>query len=212
MASCSNTEKPSGTKPDDTAAHAAIRPEKGASKNILFFGTSLTAGLGVDPEQAFPAVIQQKIDSIKQPYKVINAGLSGETSADGKNRIDWLLRQPVDIFVLELGANDGLRGIPVKETIANLQAVIDKVKKKYPRAKLILAGMQMPPSMGEKYTIPFKGLFPALAKKNKMALIPFLLNHVGGIPALIQQDGLHPNPAGHRILADNVWQVLKPEL
>ena len=212
MYGCSQTEKPAVPKTEATAASTAIRPEKGVSKNILFFGTSLTAGLGVDPEQAFPAIIQQKLDSVKQPYKVINAGLSGETSADGKNRIDWLLRQPVAIFVLELGANDGLRGIPVKETIANLQAVIDKVKKKYPDARLVLAGMQMPPTMGEKYTIPFKALFPALARKNKMALIPFLLSNVGGKPAYIQQDGLHPNPAGHQIIADHVWQVLQPEL
>lgn len=182
------------------------------TRNILFFGTSLTAGLGVDPEQAFPALIQHKVDSLKLPYKVINAGLSGETSADGKSRIDWLLRQHVDIFVLELGANDGLRGIPVKETEVNLQAIIDKVKKKYPDAKLILAGMQMPPSMGEKYTIPFRDLFPSLAKKNQMAFVPFLLKGVGGVPKLIQQDGLHPTAQGHQILAQNVWEILKPEL
>jgi acyl-CoA thioesterase-1 len=181
-------------------------------KNILFFGTSLTAGLGVDPEEAYPALIQDKIDSLQLPYKVINAGLSGETSAAGKNRIDWLLRQPVDIFVLELGANDGLRGIPVTETIVNLQQIIDKVKAKNPNARLIMAGMQMPPSMGQKYTSDFKELFPALAEKNRMAIIPFLLKDVGGIPALIQQDGLHPNVKGHKILAKNVWEILQPEL
>lgn len=214
FASCGNN-KPASTasKPADTTANTAIAPEKtAASKNILFFGTSLTAGLGVDPEQAFPAIIQHKIDSLKLPYKVINAGLSGETSAAGKSRIDWLLRQPVDIFVLELGANDGLRGIAVKETEANMQAVIDKVKKKYPNAKMILAGMQMPPSMGDKYTVPFRELFPELAKKNKMDFIPFLLKGVGGIPRLIQQDGLHPTPEGHKILAENVWQILQPDL
>lgn len=216
FASCSQNQSAStANKPAAATADTAITPEKApasASKNILFFGTSLTAGLGVDPDQAFPAVVQHKIDSLKLPYKVINAGLSGETSAAGKSRIDWLLRQPVDIFVLELGANDGLRGVAVKETEANLQAVIDKVKKKYPNAKMILAGMQMPPSMGEKYTVPFKELFPALAKKNKMDLIPFLLQGVGGIPSLIQKDGLHPTPAGHQILADNVWKVLQPDL
>jgi acyl-CoA thioesterase-1 len=215
LASCGNNKQPdtAAKQPDSSVSGTETRLEKSVvSKNILFFGTSLTAGLGVDPEEAFPAVVQHKIDSLKLPYKVINAGLSGETSAAGKNRIDWLLRQPVDIFVLELGANDGLRGIAVKETEANLQAVIDKVKKKYPKAKMILAGMQMPPSMGEKYTVPFRDLFPALAKKNNMDLIPFLLQGVGGIPRLIQQDGLHPTPEGHKILAQNVWKVLQPDL
>ena len=213
LSSCENNQQAASDKSAAAKTQTTIQPDKGAAvKHILFFGTSLTAGLGVDPEQAFPALIQQKIDALKLPYKVINAGLSGETSAAGKNRIDWLLRQPVDIFVLELGANDGLRGIPVKETEANLQAVIDKVKLKYPKAKLILAGMQMPPSMGEKYTVPFKELFPALAKKNQMDFIPFLLKGVGGIPSLIQEDGLHPTPKGHKILAENVWVVLHPDL
>jgi acyl-CoA thioesterase-1 len=214
LSGCSNNEKTASDKntSDTTAATSKTPAQTGTLKNILFFGTSLTAGLGVDPEQAFPALIQHKTDSLHLPYKVINAGLSGETSADGKSRIDWLLRQPVDIFVLELGANDGLRGIPVKETEANLQSIIDKVKKKYPKAKLVLAGMQMPPSMGEKYTVPFRELFPALAKKNQMAFIPFLLKGVGGVPSLIQQDGLHPTPQGHQILAKNVWEILQPEL
>jgi len=214
LSSCSTKEKPASADQDAdrTAAVADTPAQTTQAKNILFFGTSLTAGLGVDPDQAYPALIQHHVDSLKLPYKIINAGLSGETSADGKSRIDWLLRQPVDIFVLELGANDGLRGIPVKETELNLQAIIDKVKKKYPGAKLVLAGMQMPPSMGEKYTVPFRELFPALAKKNKMAFIPFLLKGVGGVPKLIQEDGLHPTPQGHRILAQNVWEILQPVL
>ena len=216
FAGCGNNQNPPADKKQADTAAAASTPNTpataGKSKNILFFGTSLTAGMGVDPEQAFPALIQHKIDSLKLPYKVINAGLSGETSAAGKSRIDWLLRQPVDIFVLELGANDGLRGIPVTETRSNLQFVIDEVKKKYPDAKLILAGMQMPPSMGQKYTADFKDLFPALAQKNKMDFIPFLLKGVGGIPSLIQADGLHPNPKGHKILAENVWAILQPDL
>jgi len=215
ISACGNsarqTETTAETEKESNDSTAKTSLTTGA-KNILFFGTSLTAGLGVDPEQAYPAVIQTKIDSLKLPYKVINGGLSGETSADGKNRIDWLLKQPVDIFVLELGANDGLRGIPVAETKANLQLIIDKVKKKYPNAKQILAGMQMPPSMGDQYTIPFKALFPALAKKNNMDLVPFLLKDVGGVPKFIQQDGLHPNPQGHQILATNVWEVLHPDL
>lgn len=214
LSGCSgNNKSGNDDKAADTPAVAAAKAVKaGNIKNILFFGTSLTAGLGVDPDEAFPALIQHKADSLKLPYKIINAGLSGETSADGKSRIDWLLRQPVAIFVLELGANDGLRGIPVQETAVNLQAIIDKVKKKYPDAKLVLAGMQMPPSMGEKYTVPFRELFPALAKKNKMAFIPFLLKGVGGMPKLIQEDGLHPTANGHQILAQNVWEVLQPLL
>jgi len=178
-------------------------------KNILFFGTSLTAGMGLDPSEAFPALIQNKIDSLKLPYKVINGGLSGETSAGGKGRIDWLLKQPVNIFVLELGANDGLRGLPVAQTIKNLQDIVDRVKAKYPDAKLVLAGMQVPPNMGAKYAADFKNIFPVLAQKNEMKLIPFLLDKVGGVPKLNQADGIHPTAEGDKILAENVWVVLK---
>jgi acyl-CoA thioesterase-1 len=178
-------------------------------QNILFFGTSLTAGMGLDPSEAFPALIQNKIDSLKLPYKVINGGLSGETSAGGKGRIDWLLKQPVSIFVLELGANDGLRGLPVAQTTKNLQDIIDRVKAKYPDAKLVLAGMQVPPNMGAKYAADFKNIFPALAQKNGMKLIPFLLDKVGGVPKLNQADGIHPTAEGDKILAENVWVVLK---
>jgi len=178
-------------------------------KNILFFGTSLTAGLGLDPSEAYPALIQNRIDSLKLPYNVINAGLSGETSAAGKGRIDWLLKQPVDIFVLELGANDGLRGIQVNETTKNLQFIIDKVKARYPDVKLVLAGMQVPPNMGNPYASDFKNMFPALAEKNGMVLIPFLLDKVGGVPKLNQPDGIHPTAEGDKILAENVWVKLK---
>jgi acyl-CoA thioesterase-1 len=178
-------------------------------KNILFFGTSLTAGYGLDPTEAYPALIQNRIDSLQMPYKVINGGLSGETSAGGKGRIDWLLKQRVDIFVLELGANDGLRGLPVSQTIKNLQDIIDRVKAKYPDAKFVIAGMQVPPNMGAKYASDFKNMFPDLAKKNQMALIPFLLDKVGGIPKLNQADGIHPTAEGDKILAENVWVVLK---
>ncbi|HEY4337701.1 MAG TPA: arylesterase [Puia sp.] len=181
-------------------------------RHIVFFGDSLTAGYGVQPGQAFPSIIQHRIDSLHLPWRVANAGVSGETSADGRSRIDWILRQPVDIFVLELGANDGLRGIPVTGTTANLQAIIDAVHAKYPAAKIILAGMQMPPSMGATYTAAFRNIFPALAAKNKCALIPFLLQNVGGIPRLNQPDGIHPNPSGHRLVADNVWKILQPQL
>lgn len=178
-------------------------------KTILFFGNSLTAGYGLDPSEAFPALIQGKIDSAGLEYKTINAGVSGETSAGGNARIDWLLKQPVDVFVLELGANDGLRGIPLTETRKNLQSIIDKVKAKYPGAKLVLAGMQIPPNMGQEYSVQFKNLFPDLSKKNNITLIPFLLQGVAGNRELNQQDGIHPTAAGDKIAAQNVWNVLE---
>ncbi len=181
-------------------------------KTILFFGNSLTAGYGVDPSEAFPSLIQNKIDSLNLPYKVVNAGVSGETSSGGNGRIDWILRQPLDVFVLELGANDGLRGIPLDETKKNLQAIIDKVKAKYPDAKLVLAGMQIPPNMGQKYANEFKVMFPQLAQKKNMTLIPFLLQGVGGEVKLNQQDGIHPTKEGHKIVAKTVWRVLKDVL
>lgn len=181
-------------------------------KTILFFGTSLTAGYGLPINEAFPALIQEKIKESKLTYKVINVGLSGETSAAGNNRIDWLLKQPIDILVLELGANDGLRGIPLSDTKNNLQQITDKVRKKYPEVKIVLAGMQIPPSMGAKYANEFKSLFPELARKNDMILVPFLLQGVGGVPELNQKDGIHPTTAGQKILAENVWKKLKPIL
>lgn len=181
-------------------------------KNILFFGTSLTAGYGLDPTEAYPALIQNRIDSLRMPYKVINGGLSGETSAAGKSRISWLLKQPIDVFVLELGANDGLRGLPVAQTTENLQNIIDSVKLKYPDVKMVMAGMQVPPNMGTKYAEDFKNIFPTLAKKNNMALVPFLLDKVGGVPKLNQEDGIHPTAEGDKILAENVWIVLKDVL
>ncbi|MDQ6812875.1 MAG: arylesterase [Bacteroidota bacterium] len=181
-------------------------------KTILFFGNSITAGYGLDPSEAFPSLIQKKIDSMHLHYKCVNAGVSGETTAGGDARIDWILKQPVDVFVLELGANDGLRGLPVDGTKRNLQVIIDRVKKKYPQAKLVLAGMQIPPSMGEQYSLRFKKLFPELAKENDIVLVPFLLQNVGGIRELNQQDGIHPTAAGARIVAQNVWSVLQPVL
>ena len=178
-------------------------------KTIVFFGNSLTAGYGLSPSEAFPAIIQNKIDSLGLPYKVINAGVSGETSSGGNGRIVWILKQPLDVFVLELGANDGLRGIPLSETKKSLQSIIDKVKAKYPEAKLVLAGMQIPPNMGVTYTTEFRNIYPDLAKKNAAMLIPFLLEGVGGDLKLNQQDGIHPTAEGHQIVAENVWRVLE---
>ncbi|MDO9594642.1 MAG: arylesterase [Lutibacter sp.] len=192
---------------------AAAKKQKNADqKVILFFGTSLTAGMGLDPNEAFPAVIQEKIDSLSLPFEVVNAGLSGETTASGKNRINWVLNQKVDIFVLELGANDGLRGVPLTETKNNLQAIIDVVKEKNADTKIVLVGMEIPPNMGEAYTSEFRNLFPDLAKKNNLTLVPFLLQNVGGIKELNQPDGIHPTAEGQKILANNVWKVLKPVL
>lgn len=196
---------------DTTAKASATTANTKTTKTVLFFGDSLTAGLGLDDPatDAFPGVVQQKIKQAKLPYNVINAGNSGETSAGGLSRIDWVLKQKVDVFVLELGANDGLRGLPISETSKNLQAIIDRVKAKYPQAKLVITGMQMPPSMGADYTSQFKNIFPKLAAKNDMALVPFLLDHVGGIAKLNQNDGIHPTKEGAEIVANNVWSVLK---
>jgi len=207
ISACTNEKSKDEKTAKDNATNQA--PSSDSVKNILFFGTSLTAGLGLDPSEAYPALIQNRIDSLKLPYKVINAGLSGETSAAGKGRIDWLLKQPVHVFVLELGANDGLRGIQVAETTKNLQFIIDKVKAKYPDVKLVMAGMQVPPNMGNPYATDFKNMFPALAEKNNMVLIPFLLDKVGGVPKLNQADGIHPTAEGDKILAENVWDKLK---
>lgn len=210
MAGCRQKTSPGN---QDTATVEKQPAVNSTTENILFFGDSLTAGYGLDdPSAAFPGVIQTKIDSAKLPYSIINAGVSGETTAGGKSRIDWVLKQPVALFVLELGANDGLRGIPIQETAGNLQAIIDKVKAKYPRAKLVLLGMQVPPNMGSTYASNFKAIFPRIAAKNKISLVPFLLQGVGGVPSLNQKDGIHPTAAGAKIVAGNVWKVLGPLL
>jgi len=193
-------------KPDTTIQKPAVETAK---KNIVFFGNSLTAGYGLNLSEAFPALIQLKLDSLHYPYKAINAGLSGETSAGGKSRVDWILQQPVHIFVLELGGNDGLRGIPLQETMANLQTIIDKVTNKYPDVKILLTGMQIPPNLGKKYADEFRELYPKLAAKNNAAFLPFLLAGVGGDKKLNQQDGIHPTAEGQKIVAANVWEVLK---
>lgn len=183
-----------------------------AKKVILFYGNSLTAGYGVEPDEAFPARVGEKIDSAGLNYEVVNSGLSGETTAGGLSRIGWVLRRPADIFILELGGNDGLRGIPLASTRKNLQAIIDTVHQRNPQTRIVLAGMQIPPNMGQIYTTQFRQLFRELATKNKLILIPFLLEGVGGDPKLNQPDGIHPTSAGHRIVAKTVWNVLEPLL
>jgi len=183
-----------------------------SNKKILFFGDSLTAGYGLEVSQAFPALIQQKIDSLGLDYTVINAGLSGETTASGKNRLEWVLEDDIEIIIIELGANDGLRGVPFTETKSNLQAMIDTVQSKLPEAKIILAGMKIPPNMGPDYTSKFENIFPQLASSENITLIPFLLENVAGIPELNQGDGIHPTVEGQKLVAKNVWEVLKPTL
>lgn len=181
-------------------------------KVILFYGDSLTAGHGLSTEEAFPALVDKSLREKGKAVKVINAGLSGETSAGGLSRLDWVLRQPVDIFILELGANDGLRGLPLEETRKNLQAIIDQVKKKNPTVTVVIAGMMVPPNMGPDYTASFQKIFPELAKMNGAKLIPFLLQGVAGNEKLNNADGIHPNVEGHKIVAGNVLKVVEPLL
>jgi len=211
--SCKDTSNDKAkTSPESTKTNDSLQSQTSKNKVILFFGDSLTAGMGLDTEEAFPNIIQNKLDSLGFSYQVINAGLSGETTAGGKNRVGWVLNQKVDIFVLELGANDGLRGIPLSETRNNLQTIIDVVLEKNPDTQIILAGMQIPPNMGIEYTTEFKNIFPDLAAKNNLKLIPFLLENVAGILELNQNDGIHPTAEGQKILAQNTWEVLKDVL
>lgn len=194
-------------------AGAPLHAEDGTRAAILFFGDSLTAGYGLDdPALAYPGLIAQRIKAAGLPFDVVNAGLSGETTAAGVRRVDWVMRQPVAVFVLALGGNDGLRGIPIAETERNLQAIIDAVRARSPGIRIILAGMEAPPNMGPDFTREFRAIFPRVAEANGVPLIPFLLEGVGGEPELNQRDGIHPTPEGQRIVADNVWRVLEPVL
>ena len=187
----------------------AAQPAPGV---ILCLGDSITAGYGLDSEQSYPALLQKKIDAKNWDFRVVNAGQSGDTSAGGLGRLDWLLKNRVDVLVLELGGNDGLRGLPVETMRKNLQAIIDRTKKKYPNAKVILAGMKVPPNMGRDYGAKFEATFRDLAKRNQAALIPFVLEGVGGVRGLNLPDGIHPTAKGQEIVAANVWKVLEPAL
>ena len=179
---------------------------------VLFLGDSITAGYGLDVSQAFPELIQKKIAAKGWNFKVINAGQSGDTSAGGLTRLDWLLKNKVDVLILELGANDGLRGLSIDGMKKNLQAIIDRTKARYPEAKIIIAGMKVPPNMGADYARRFEAAFADLAKRNKAVLIPFILDRVGGWRDLNLPDGIHPTAKGHEIVAANVWKVLEPIL
>ncbi|RMF00662.1 MAG: arylesterase [Bacteroidetes bacterium] len=179
-------------------------------RRIVFFGNSLTAGYGLDEAYSFPSLIQQRIDSLELDYEVVNAGLSGDTSAGGLSRVDWILEQPLDIFVLELGANDALRGFDLNATRQNLAAILEKVRSKYPEAKLVIAGMEAPPNMGASYTQDFRHIYRELAQAYDAALIPFLLEGVAADPKLNLADGIHPNAEGQLIVRENVWKVIAP--
>lgn len=209
--SCGDSKSEKTSEDQQVVETEASTASQTSSKTILCFGDSITAGYGLDNStDAFPALLQQKIDSLGLNYTVINSGVSGETTAGGKSRIDWVIKQNVDLFLLELGANDGLRGVALTETRANLQAIIDVVKKKSPETTIILAGMELPPNMGQDYTTEFRELYADLAEKNNVEFIPFILKDVGGIASLNQSDGIHPNVEGHKILANTVWETLAP--
>ena len=183
-----------------------------ADKILVVLGDSLSAGFGVDLSEAWPARIQEKIREAGLPWKLVNAGLSGDTSAGGLRRLDWILRRPVDALLLELGSNDGLRGLPLEATRTNLQTVIERIRAKNPNVRVVLAGMKMPENLGEAYTRQFESLYRDLAATNKVALIPFLLDGVGGRAELNLPDQIHPNVEGHRRVATNVWKMLQPVL
>lgn len=191
-----------------------LRAAETTPANLVFFGDSLTAGYGLeDPAtQAYPALVQEKISAAGLPWRVVNAGLSGETTAGGARRIDWILRQPVDLFVLALGGNDGLRGIEPGISRAALARIMERVREKNPAARLVVAGMMMPPMLGADYTREFSALYPELAKKYSATLIPFLLAGVGGDPALNQDDQIHPTARGHAVVAETVWRAIQPLL
>ena len=206
------TGQPSGEALNTQKIAIEAVPIEAEKKVVVFFGNSITAGYQLDLSEAFPALIQNRFDSLKLPYRTVNAGLSGETSASGATRVGWVLKQKMDVFVLELGANDGLRGIKTTETIKNLQNIIDQVMEKYPSCKIILAGMHIPPNMGQDYTTQFQKIYPLLAANNNIPLIPFLLEGVAGKSKLNLADGIHPTPEGHEIIAENVWKILSSQL
>lgn len=202
------------TSETQTSKQAETKSEAQEEKQqvILFFGNSLSAGYGIDPEDAFPGLVQSRLDSLGKNFKVINGGLSGETTAGGLSRLDWFLEEEPYIFVLELGGNDGLRGILPSESKNNLLAIIDKVKSKYPNTKIILAGMQIPPNMGQEYTDEFKAIYPAVATEKNVTLIPFLLEGVAGNPELNLPDGIHPTEEGHQIVFGTVWPFIEEKI
>jgi acyl-CoA thioesterase-1 len=209
LISCSSEKKEKSKSQVEESKASTVQSDQ---KIILFYGNSLTAGYGIDADDAFPGLTQSRIDSLGLDYKVINGGLSGETTAGGLSRLDWFLEDQPEIFILELGGNDGLRGIALTETKSNLLAMIDKVRAKFPDTKIILAGMQIPPNMGQEYSNEFKEIFPAVAEAKNVTLIPFLLENVGGVPEMNLPDGIHPTEEGHQIVFETIWPYLKAEM
>jgi acyl-CoA thioesterase-1 len=193
-----------------TTALASETPSEGGT--ILFLGTSLTAGLGLDPDSAYPQQLQRKIDAARLPYRTVNAGVSGETSAGLLRRLDWVLQRPAQVIVVETGANDGLRGQPVAGTRSTIGQVLDRIRRDRPEARVALVQMEAPTNLGKEYTGAFHAMFPALAKEHGATLLPFLLDKVAGFPRLNQADGVHPNYEGERIVTENVWRRLEPLL
>lgn len=197
---------------DSTSQQSEKLPHQ-EKKVVLFFGNSLTAAYGLDPSEGFAGRIQQRVDSLGWPVEVVNAGVTGETTASGRNRLEWVLkRQKVDVFILELGANDGLRGIPTAETERNLKAMIDLARDYHADVRIILAGMMVPPNMGADYSEDFSEVFPRVAEVKDVKLIPFLLEGVAGESDLNLEDGIHPNVKGHRVVTETVWEILQPVL
>jgi acyl-CoA thioesterase-1 len=212
LPACRGAARP---QPSPTALASASPAARGRADDrpvVLVVGTSLTAGYGVDPDEAFPALVQRRIDGAGLHYRVVNAGVSGETSAGALRRIDWLLRQPVAVLVLETGANDGLRGQDPEATRENIQALFDEVLRRRPPPRLVLVAMEALPNYGEDYRKRFRAIYPELAKANGATLVPFLLEGVAGDQRLNQPDGIHPTAEGHARVAENVWKVLKPIL
>lgn len=207
-AGCSRDGAQQASEPRPAEAALADSEAESEERVVLFFGDSITAGYGLDASQAFPALVQAKIDEAGINARVVNAGNSGETSAGGLRRISWFMDRPIDLFVLELGGNDGLRGHPVEEIRSNLQAIIDTVEARHPDAEIVVAGMQIPPNLGASYAESFRGLFAELADGNDAVLIPFLLQDVAGRPDLNLPDGIHPNARGHAVMAETVWETL----
>lgn len=191
---------------------ARLAPAAEEKKTLAFLGDSLSAGYGVKPNESFPALISDKIRAASLPFEVENAGLSGDTTAGGLRRIDWLLQRKIDVLVIELGGNDGLRGLPIPALKANLQSIIDKARAKNSAVKIVIAGMRIPPNVGADYSRSFENVFPEIAQANHATLIPFLLEGVGGMREFNQADSIHPTAEGHRTIAENVWRILEPLL
>ena len=193
---------------DSSHTNAIAAHDTAAEPIVLFIGTSLTAGYGVDPSDAYPAVVGRMLDSAGHPVRIVNAGVSGETSAGARSRIGWVLRQPANVIVIETGANDGLRGLSVDAARQNIDAILDTVHARQPSARVLLVQMEAPPNLGATYTSRFHAMYPELAKEHHVELVPFLLGGVAGIASLNQEDGIHPNRAGARIVARTVYDAL----